>query len=369
MSRITLHRQVNSLKTALIAENLQKLSGFSVGFGADEWPVYESDDFPREAIELLRQFNIPIELDEDDVPQEDRDEEKEGLNYPDSQSENRATTIADILGLYLSDYEIIILFPRVIRACADNLEVSCDALYDVVLAHETAHAITHLCRLKETKGHLASFKWNSFGLATSESKELLAQLIPLVYFENENWTHHLDAMEKLSLHQTAKYNAYKVHAGGVSKKNSLLKLIVESRQEQEKEAKRSPSYKPEWWIEYEFEGKKRYSIRDSGIVFFADSEEGISEPLDRKFANKRISQTSLRELKAQIDFIMSLDIPSRVLTHGRRSRKGPLIKIDFAVMDGSDPEYYRSDHEDWKKNPTEFEEFAKAIERALLEIN
>ena len=135
--------------------------------------------------------------------------------------------VEDVLGSYYSDKEYIVLFPRVINACAKSLNVSYDALYDVVLAHETAHAVTHRCMSDE------SYTWKAFLYATTESKELLAQLIPFVYFERQEISSCQEAIEALSHHQRPKYTAYKSHPAVSGNKNALRDLVLHIRQEQE----------------------------------------------------------------------------------------------------------------------------------------
>ena len=339
------------------------------GLLVDEWPVYESDDFPREAVELLQQFNIAVEVNQDDLSQENQENHNGGVDYSQSEA-RRVATVADVLGRYYIDYEIIVLFPRVIEACANSLGVSYSSLYDVVLAHETAHAVTHLC--PTTKVKPASYKWNSFGSATSESAELLAQLIPFRYFEQQNLKHHLDAMEKLSAHQTAKYNSYKTHAPLISSKNSLFKLIIHLRQEQEKKVRSSPTFEPEWWLEYQVEGDKLHSIRDSGVVLLSRNLEVMDglDYLERDFMRNQVSITTLREIKAKIDDIVSLSIDEMDFeersARTRRGRKSPTTKVMFSI-DGDRSLKYQCKAGNWQGHERAFEGLILLIDKALSE--
>ena len=356
MSQFALNRRVNSMKTALIAEKLAILAGFKFSYGpADEWPVYESDSFTQEDVDLLKSFNIPVEINPEELNQ--RDDRRDGRFHTDSQ-ERYDTAIEDVLGLYFSGYEDIVLFPRIIEVCANGLGISYDALYNVVLAHETAHAITHRCIAPN------SYVWNAFASASSESKELLAQLIPCVYFDSQKLNDEAEAMEKLSQHQRPKYTQYKSHVPLISNKNALSKLVLHTRKEEEKKAKSAPHFKPEWEVKYHIEGQRQYSIRDTGIVFSVDDGGDMFDATERKTECGRVSARTLGAIKAQVDLVNSLAIVEIDLS--KRGRRGPKTSIEFRVDYGEFHEC-RSKCGDWGGYDSYFVEMERLIQIALSE--
>ena len=351
---ITIGHRVNSLTTTLLSEKLGALCGVTASYGAaQEWPVYDSNDFPQECVRLLRSFDITVE------PPPNSDEENPGP-IPQSQQNTGDVVIEDILGCYLSEGEIIVMFPRVITACARALTVSESVLYEVVLAHETAHALTH--RGIMTK----SFAWKSFSRATSESKELLAQLIPFVYFKRQELRSHLEVMELLSRHQRPKYNAYKSKFASVDNKTGLTQLLVETREGQDAAAAKQLGFEEEWQIFYQREGMPEYMIASTGLVFSANTPMSMDtfDAMTRSWLPNRVSSATLTGLQTEAKRITSLSIPQVVLLSG--SKRGPKTTLHIR-LNYNEPFTYSAKSNQWGSYSPEFSGLLHLLEKAIGE--
>lgn len=111
-------------------------------------------------------------------------------------------SLVDVLGRYFSKERKVVLYTNVISFAAKSLRISKKILREVVLAHEIAHAVTHFGA--EWNGRI----WEKFAYASTEDKELLAQLLPHVLFRQNGMTEHLEVMQVLAMRQSHKYKAY-----------------------------------------------------------------------------------------------------------------------------------------------------------------
>ena len=84
----------------------------------------------------------------------------------------------DILGLYFPEEKKIIIYETMCLLAARELGVREEALINVVLAHEEAHAVTHLGVDRDEE------IWEYFTSAFRRDTELYAQLYPYLIFED-----------------------------------------------------------------------------------------------------------------------------------------------------------------------------------------
>ena len=89
----------------------------------------------------------------------------------------RGKSSTDLLGVYFPKKGKIIIYETLCLLTARELHVSPEVLVNVVLAHEEAHAVTHLGVDGDSK------IWEYFTSASNRDKELYAQLYPWLIFE------------------------------------------------------------------------------------------------------------------------------------------------------------------------------------------
>ena len=77
-----------------------------------------------------------------------------------------------------------------------------EALMQVVLAHEVAHAVTHLG--KDEKGEI----WDQFSRADAQDKEQFAQAYSLIFFKADGKEQYERIFRELANHQSKKYNSW-----------------------------------------------------------------------------------------------------------------------------------------------------------------
>lgn len=127
----------------------------------------------------------------------------------------------EALGSYYGAKQTIVLFPKVIGPIAGSLGVSEDQLLTVVLAHETAHAVTHLGMDADRS------KWNEFATADSWVKEAMAQywaraVLPDLVPGSEN------AFDLLEQHQSKVYKLWR-QFDGLSREQVRTCLVTARR--------------------------------------------------------------------------------------------------------------------------------------------
>ena len=119
----------------------------------------------------------------------------------------RDVSIFDTLGEYSSARKEITIFTRMCSITAKSLRIDLNSLKSIVRAHEVAHAVTHLGR--DNQGRI----WDHFGAATSEDKELFAQLYALRYFEIAGDKLAVNRFKRLSDRQDSRYNSWRIYDG------------------------------------------------------------------------------------------------------------------------------------------------------------
>ncbi len=175
-------------------DNLVGLTGVILGQPAGKVDLYTHLPF---IAGLLLNLDLPVTVEdsEDDEHIHEiiwRQEhfQSESGNEVENFEGHWESTITDVLGAYDSVEKHITIYVNLIEITAKLLSVDYQTLYEVVLAHEISHAITHLSY--DENGSI----WEWFDLATSESKELLAQLLPHILFRDCAMTVHAEVMEK-----------------------------------------------------------------------------------------------------------------------------------------------------------------------------
>ena len=111
---------------------------------------------------------------------------------------------SDILGRYYpGDLSLIVIYTRMCRLVAGSLETNSESLMRVVLAHEAAHAVTHLGREKD--GRI----WDDFSEADKNDKEKFAQAYALAHFKDKGLVYLEEIFNALSHGQSDEYNAWR----------------------------------------------------------------------------------------------------------------------------------------------------------------
>lgn len=179
----------------VIANKLSSLTGLTL----ERLPSVKTNtkSAPRKAIgQLVRQEYIPSYQ---DAPEDLKWlVEGEGDNQID-----KNIHIIDLLGVYKSNTNEIILYDLLIKLCSIKLKIDYEILKQIVLVHELSHAITHLG--KDNKNNI----WEYFDIALTEDKEYFAQIYTYKLFEKDGNISTINAMDKLSETQLDIYQTYK----------------------------------------------------------------------------------------------------------------------------------------------------------------
>ena len=86
--------------------------------------------------------------------------------------------IIDLLGIYQSRNNKVILYDLLIRLCALQLKVDYEGLRRIVLLHELSHAVTHRGLDSDDK------IWECFDVADKEAKEYFAQIYTYKFLQD-----------------------------------------------------------------------------------------------------------------------------------------------------------------------------------------
>lgn len=167
--------------------------------GVKEVPIERSSDIPRARAAILNSRGLLPAPDQ--LPEELR----QGCLTEPGRADDEAlqSTIFDVLGEYYSAKRKIVIYDRLISAAAIALEIDADLLTDVVLAHEIAHAVTHLG--KDAHDGV----WKHFATALTEDKELFAQIYPYLLFRETSQVEPAAVMDRLTDYQPPHYRAWK----------------------------------------------------------------------------------------------------------------------------------------------------------------
>ncbi|HET6386585.1 MAG TPA: hypothetical protein VFJ58_24610 [Armatimonadota bacterium] len=170
-----------------------------------EEPETRAAGKPRREKQTSREFDD--ELYKDPSPDEERgwDEEDDPKNWKPGIREG---SVVDLLGVYRAYARQAVVFPRMIAACAQKLQVSNRALEGVVAIHELAHAVSHVG--KDTDDRI----WDWFGGARIGSDPYVIEGIA------QHLTHRLvradddqfKAFSDLNAIQSNQYHAWKAFA-------------------------------------------------------------------------------------------------------------------------------------------------------------
>jgi len=134
--------------------------------------------------------------------------------------------IIDLLGIYDSRKNKIIIYDLLIKLCSVQLKFDYEGLKAIVMLHELSHAITH--RGVDSKGQI----WEYFDIAVMDVKEHFAQIYTYKQILQDGNDLLLDIMNELSKAQPSIYQSYKsVKDHNIEKINKDLleaRLIVPS---------------------------------------------------------------------------------------------------------------------------------------------
>ena len=110
--------------------------------------------------------------------------------------------IIDLLGVYQSRNNKVILYDLLIKLCALQLEVDYEGLKRVVLLHELSHAVTH--RGLDPNDRI----WECFDVASRDAKEYFAQIYTYKFLQGSAQS-CLAIMNRLSEVQPKVYQTYR----------------------------------------------------------------------------------------------------------------------------------------------------------------
>ena len=110
--------------------------------------------------------------------------------------------IIDLLGVYQSKDNKIILYDLLIQLCALHLGIDSADLRRIVLLHELSHAVTH--RGLDSDNRI----WECFDIADKEAKEYFAQIYTYKFLQDTDQS-CLAIMDKLSEVQPDVYQTYR----------------------------------------------------------------------------------------------------------------------------------------------------------------
>ncbi len=110
--------------------------------------------------------------------------------------------LLDVLGTYNSAQKLITIYRGLINICASKLQVDPQILEDVVMAHELAHAASHLGI--DNDGNI----WNTFEEVEAFWKEYFAQWYAHTFFLSQHWQLHSKLMFALVKLQPQIYGTY-----------------------------------------------------------------------------------------------------------------------------------------------------------------
>jgi len=132
------------------------------------------------------------------------------LDILDSPSADRSDNegedgIMDLLGIYDSDKQTVVLYTRAIDLCSRAKGIPYGDLYTIVLCHELAHAANHM---GVDNGNQT---WSRFSQALSEEKEFFAQIYTHHYFKQIGESDRVKIMSDLTQSQPPKYGEYLLH--------------------------------------------------------------------------------------------------------------------------------------------------------------
>ena len=111
--------------------------------------------------------------------------------------------IIDLLGVYDSGKNKIILYDLLIKLCSLQLNLDHEGLKTIVMIHELSHAITH-------RGIDSDKKiWEYFDIAAPDTTEYFAQIYTYKKLLRDNNKLCLKIMDRLSETQSGVYQSYK----------------------------------------------------------------------------------------------------------------------------------------------------------------
>jgi hypothetical protein len=174
-----------------------------MGLRGGEMPsvVFETKSAPRRVIgQLVRRGFAPRY---EDAPEDLKWlVANEGDVRPDE-----TTSLEDLLGVYESEGNRVVVYDLLVLLCAFQLSIDPDALRQVVLTHELAHAATHRGRDGEDR------IWTHFRDAEPGVKEYFAQSYTRRALDAKGAVAAIAAMEKLADEQRPIYRRYRESSG------------------------------------------------------------------------------------------------------------------------------------------------------------
>jgi len=159
--------------------------------------------------EILREF----------LPEEQIDSIKVQMK---KESTLKRIAIMDVLGIYNAQTQTIVIYEVLCKLVAYSLRCNLANLISVVLAHEAAHAVTHLGVDHEI------MIWDNFELASNKEKELFAQIYPYKLWKNNpSKDSLLETFMRLETNQPDIYHAWRIFEN--SNLNEINKALYKAR--------------------------------------------------------------------------------------------------------------------------------------------
>jgi hypothetical protein len=185
-----------------VSESMSKMAGLNYDPQMVNFEI-NSDDIPFETLKYLKMAGI-AHLNQkapfnDDIHNTQDSRDLESLHH--------TRSIEDLLGAYFPENRIrqgkIVIYEKVCDFVSEELAIDNEALIRLAIAHEIAHAISHLGKDKKDK------IWSNFNQAESAEKEYFAQMYALLYFREVGDRGAEVSFHVLEAHQPEEYRSWK----------------------------------------------------------------------------------------------------------------------------------------------------------------
>jgi len=316
--------------------------------------VQQSDRLNRETIQALFDAGLCPDREtfakifpQEEMPHGDREGGDDERTFPNG-------SIIDILGEYRSGKKEIVIYERMCQLVAAALNFDFAVLTKVVIAHEAAHAVTHLGR--DDKGGI----WTHFDIAESEDTELFAQLYSLLHFKMLGDTDAVAVFRKLSEHQEPRYNSWRDYDdASLSDINQALDVARHKRP-------------PDFIVQRSFMGfginmmMSRSDITGNGMILgdgrvFYGTDWGLGFSRGEQAAG-RVSTSTLNELRHAIEEVMRI---SEQTFGPQHFMDGGVTNLSISI--GNKKRRWQANCGQWGRHESAFSRVEQLFRKAMAE--
>ncbi len=287
-----------------------------------------------------------------ELPYGDEEQRENSRSFPSD------TSILDKLGEYRPGKKEILIYDVMCQLAAAALEVDVEILKQIVEAHETAHAVTHLG--KDSEGRI----WENFAIAESEDKELFAQLYVLLLLKEGDARDALVVFGKLAQHQDARYNSWRSYEN--ASLSEINRALLEARRKQPPDFILQHSY-----MGYGINMTRSFSdVAGNGMVLgdgrvFYGMDWGLGFSCGKQ-APGRVSPETLNELRRAIEQSGIMRIPEQTF--------GPQYFMDggvtnLAITFGTKKRRWQANCGEWGRHESTFAKIERLFRKAVTEVS